>query len=149
MKAAVLEDVAQMTVRGVPDPEVGPRDVLIRVGAVGVCGTDLHLFQGHGNYNFDPQGRPIPLTVQPQILGHEFSGEILEEGREVKDLKPGDRVLCDQGLNCVSQGRSPLCPIGTRALPTAARGARIRESWPSSHRVRFDRPRRSGRPSAA
>jgi len=78
MKAAVLEDVAQMTVRGVPDPEVGPRDVLIRVGAVGVCGTDLHLFQGHGNYNFDPQGRPIPLTVQPQILGHEFSGEILE-----------------------------------------------------------------------
>ena len=110
MKAAVLEDVAQMTVRSVPDPDVGPRDVLIRVGAVGVCGTDLHLFQGHGNYNFDAQGRPIPLTVEPQILGHEFSGEILEVGREVKDLKAGDRVLCDQGLNCVSQGRSPLCP---------------------------------------
>src|SRR5438105_1290374 len=65
MKAAVLEDVAQMKVRSVPDPEVGPRDVLIRVGAVGVCGTDLHLFQGHGNYNFDPQGRPIPLTIEP------------------------------------------------------------------------------------
>jgi L-iditol 2-dehydrogenase len=109
MKAAVLEDVAKMATRSVPDPEVGPRHALIRVGAVGVCGTDLHLFQGHGNYNFDSQGRPIPLTMQPQILGHEFSGEILEVGREVKDLKPGDRVLCDQGLNCVSQGRSELC----------------------------------------
>src|SRR5437899_548857 len=110
MKAALLEDVAKMVVRNIPEPELGPRDVLVRVGAVGVCGTDLHLFQGHGNYNFDSQGRPIPLTVEPQILGHEFSGEILEAGREVKDLKAGDRVLCDQGLNCLSQGRSPLCP---------------------------------------
>src|SRR5439155_27359007 len=103
MKAAVLEDVAQMTVRGVPDPEVAPRDALIRVGAVGVCRTDLHLFQGHGNYNFDPQGRPIPLTVQPQILGHELSGAILEEGREVKDWNPGDRAGGDQALNGLTQ----------------------------------------------
>ena len=109
MKAAVLEDVAKLVVRNIPEPDLGPRDVLVRVGAVGVCGTDLHLFQGHGNYNFDSQGRPIPLTVQPQILGHEFSGEILEVGREVKDLKPGERVLCDQGLNCISQAQSPLC----------------------------------------
>lgn len=48
--------------------------------------------------------------MQPLILGHEFSGEILEVGREVKDLKPGDRVLCDQGRNCYSEARSPLCP---------------------------------------
>lgn len=109
MKAAVLEDVAKMTVRQVPDPAVAPGDVLIRVGAVGVCGTDLHLFQGHGNYNFDAQGRAIPLTVEPQILGHEFAGEIVEAGREATGLKPGDRVLCDQGLNCVSQKRSPIC----------------------------------------
>jgi len=109
MKAAVLEDVAQMVVREVPDPAVGPHEVLIKVGAVGVCGTDLHLFQGHGNYNFDAQGRPIPLTVHPQILGHEFAGEIVEAGREVIDLRPGDRVLCDQGLNCVSRKRTPRC----------------------------------------
>ena len=109
MKAAVLEDVGKMVVRSVPDPELRPHEVLIQVGAVGVCGTDLHLFHGHGNYNFDSQGRPIPLTVQPQILGHEFAGEIAEVGREVRDLKPGDRVLCDQALNCRSQKRSPLC----------------------------------------
>jgi L-iditol 2-dehydrogenase len=99
-----------MEVREVPDPRLSPSQVLLRPQAVGVCGTDLHLFQGHGNYRLDAQGRPIPLTVHPQILGHEFSGEILEVGREVKDLKPGDRVLCDQGLNCRSLGRSPLCP---------------------------------------
>lgn len=109
MKAAVLEDVGKMAVRQVPDPRLEPHEVLLRVGAVGVCGTDLHLFQGHGNYNTDANGRPIPLTEEPQILGHEFAGEILEVGREVTDLKPGDRVLCDQGRNCHSQKRRPLC----------------------------------------
>ncbi len=109
MKAAVLEDVARMVVRAVPDPEVPSREVAIRVRAVGVCGTDLHLFHGHGNYNLDAQGRPVPLTEQPQILGHEFSGEIVAVGRDVEDLKPGDRVLGDQGRNCHSQGRRPVC----------------------------------------
>jgi threonine dehydrogenase-like Zn-dependent dehydrogenase len=110
MKAALLEDVKKMVVRTIPDPTVPSGEVLIRVRAVGVCGTDLHLFQGHGNYNFDAQGRPIPLTAQPQILGHEFSGEIIEASRDAKDLGPGDRVLCDQGRNCWSFGRRPLCP---------------------------------------
>jgi len=109
MKAAVLEDVAKMVVRDVPDPAVAPREVALRVKAVGVCGTDLHLFRGHGNYNLDAQGRPIPLREQPQILGHEFSGEVVEVGRDITDLKPGDRVLCDQGRNCYSQGHWPLC----------------------------------------
>src|SRR5579864_8634130 len=109
MKAAVLEDVGKMVVGKVPDPDLSPSEVLIKVRAVGVCGTDLHLFRGQGNYNLDARGRVIPLTEQPQILGHEFSGEVIETGREVKDLKVGDRVLCDQGRNCFSQGRWPLC----------------------------------------
>lgn len=109
MKAAVLEDVEKMVVRTVPDPAVPPREVAIRVRAVGVCGTDLHLYRGHGNYNMDPKGRLIPLTEQPQILGHEFAGEVVEVGRDVQDLTPGDRVLADQGRNCHSRGRSPVC----------------------------------------
>ncbi|MDE3178434.1 MAG: alcohol dehydrogenase catalytic domain-containing protein [Acidobacteriota bacterium] len=109
MKAAVLEDVEKMTVRPVPDPEVRSNEVLIRVKAVGVCGTDLHLFRGQGNYNLDQSGRPVPLREQPQILGHEFAGEILETGGTVNDLKPGDEVLCDQGRNCHSHGREELC----------------------------------------
>lgn len=109
MKAAVLEDVQKLVVRSVPDPSVPPNEVAIRVEAVGVCGTDLHLFGGHANYNLDARGRPVPLREQPQILGHEFSGEVFEAGSAVKDLKAGDRVLCDQGRNCHSQGRTPLC----------------------------------------
>ena len=110
MKAAVLEDVRKMHVQSVSDPTPAPHEVVLRVRAVGVCGTDLHLFQGLGNYHRDSKGRAVPLTEQPQILGHEFAGEVVEVGKEVKDLKPGDRVLCDQGRNCYSQQRRPLCP---------------------------------------
>jgi len=109
MKAALLEDARKLVVREVPDPPAPAREVLIRVKAVGICGTDFHIYSGHGNYNFDAQGRQVPLSVQPQVLGHEFSGEIVEVARDVTDLKPGDRVLCDQGRNCVSRGRRPLC----------------------------------------
>ena len=109
MKAAVLEDVEKLVVGQVPDPAPAPNEVMLRVKSVGVCGTDLHIFRGHGNYNLDSQGRHIPLTEQPQILGHEFSGEVVEAGKEVADLKVGDRVLCDQGINCVSRGNEPLC----------------------------------------
>lgn len=109
MKAAVLQDVEKLVVLDIPDPQLGPGEVLLRVKAVGVCGTDLHIYKGHGNYNLNGHGRPVPLREQPQILGHEYSGEVVEVGSEVRDLKPGDRVLCDQGLNCVSQGRKPLC----------------------------------------
>jgi threonine dehydrogenase-like Zn-dependent dehydrogenase len=109
MKAAFLEDVEKMVVRQTPDPTASPHEVIVRVRAVGVCGTDLHLFRGQGNYNLDSKGQPIPLTVQPQILGHEFCGEIAEVGRAVKDLRVGDWVVCDQGRNCYSQGRYPLC----------------------------------------
>jgi L-iditol 2-dehydrogenase len=109
MKAALLRDVQRLVVESVPDPEVPAHEALIGIRAVGVCGTDLHIYQGHGNWAFDAQGRAIPLAEKPQILGHEFSGEVLEVGREVKDLSPGDRVLCDQGRNCVSQGRWPRC----------------------------------------
>jgi L-iditol 2-dehydrogenase len=109
MKAVLLEEAHKLAVRQVPDPPVRPNEVLIRVQAVGLCGTDFHIYSGHGNYNFDAQGRQVPLSVHPQILGHEFSGEIVEVGRDVKDLKRGDRVMCDQGRNCWSQGRWPLC----------------------------------------
>jgi L-iditol 2-dehydrogenase len=110
MKAAVLQDVEKLAVQQVPDPVLAPNEVMIRVKAVGVCGTDLHIYRGHGNYNLDAQGRHIPLSEQPQILGHEFSGEIVEMGRAAAGLNVGDRVLCDQGINCFSRGRQPLCP---------------------------------------
>ena len=78
MKAVLLKDVEKLALESVSDPEVPPHEVLIGVRAVGVCGTDLHIYQGHGNWAFDAQGRAIPLTEKPQILGHEFSGEVLK-----------------------------------------------------------------------
>ena len=98
-----------MELRDVRCPEPGPRDVLVRVAAVGVCGTDLHIFAGHANYNRDARGRPIPLCDEPQILGHEIAGVVEAAGKEVRDLRPGDRVVVDQGRSCVSEARSPLC----------------------------------------
>src|SRR6202167_3014118 len=109
MKACVLCDVGRIEVREVPQPRMGARDVLLRIAAVGICGTDAHIFSGHANYNTDSSGKNIPLSMQPQILGHEISGEVAEVGSEVRDLVGGDRVVMDQGLNCVSTHREPRC----------------------------------------
>jgi L-iditol 2-dehydrogenase len=109
MKASVLVDVGRLEVRDVPRPQMSARDVLVRVAAVGICGTDTHIFAGHANYNTDKRGLPIPLTVEPQILGHEVNGYVVEKGSEVSELEVGDHVVIDQGLNCVSVGRTPLC----------------------------------------
>jgi len=109
MRACVLYDVKQMEVREVPRPVVGPYDVLVRTTAVGLCGTDLHIFIGEANYNTDERGQPVPLAVHPQIPGHEVTGIVEEAGREVRDISIGDRVIFDQGLNCFSARRMPLC----------------------------------------
>ena len=109
MKASVLCDVRRLEVRDVPCPVISPYEVLVKTTAVGLCGTDVHIFAGHANYNTSELDQPIPLTVQPQILGHEISGVIEEVGSTIGDLKPGDRVVIDQGLNCVSRRREVLC----------------------------------------
>ncbi|HXD53041.1 MAG TPA: alcohol dehydrogenase catalytic domain-containing protein, partial [Burkholderiales bacterium] len=81
----------------------------MRVSAVGLCGTDFHIFSGEANYNTDDHGAPIPLTEHPQILGHEIAGIIEAVGSEAGDLRAGDRVVLDQGLNCLSVRREPVC----------------------------------------
>src|SRR5687768_11173344 len=109
MKASVLCDVQHLEVRDIPRPVISPYEVLIRVAGVGLCGTDAHIFAGHANYNTNEYGQQIPLTVQPQILGHEIAGVVEEVGSSVRDLREGDRVVVDQGLNCVSRRREVLC----------------------------------------
>ena len=109
MKASVLCDVNRLEVRDIPRPVISPYEVLIRVTAVGLCGTDVHIFAGHANYNTNEYGQPIPLVLQPQILGHEITGVVEQIGSAVTDLREGDRVVVDQGLNCVSRRREVLC----------------------------------------
>lgn len=109
MKALVLEDVQQFRVREMAKPAPKADEVLVRVLAVGICGTDLHIFHGLANYNRDERGQAIPLKVQPQILGHEFCGQVEAVGSRARRLKPGDRVAVDQVLTCVSHRRTPVC----------------------------------------
>ena len=109
MKASVLCDVRRLEVRDIPRPVISPHEVLIRITAVGLCGTDVHIFAGHANYNTNEYGQAIPLALQPQILGHEITGVVEEAGSSVTDVHEGDRVVVDQGLNCVSRRREVLC----------------------------------------
>jgi L-iditol 2-dehydrogenase len=109
MRAAVLVDVGRIEVRHVRLPPLRPDEVRVRVQAVGLCGTDLHIFEGHANYNRDVRGRLVPLSESPQVLGHEIAGVIEETGGAVRDLAVGDRVVLDQGRNCRSEARDPVC----------------------------------------
>jgi L-iditol 2-dehydrogenase len=109
MQAVALVDVGRFELRAVPCPEPRADEVRIRVEAVGLCGTDLHIVAGHANYNRDARGRAIPLDEAPQILGHEIAGVVEDVGMLVSDVRAGDRVIVDQGRNCVSEQRSPLC----------------------------------------
>ena len=90
----------------VPVPEVGPHDVLIQVEAASLCGTDLHI------YNWDAWAqRTIPV---PMVIGHEFVGEVVAVGSNVKDFTPGEivsgegHVVCGRCRNCMA-GRRHLC----------------------------------------
>jgi L-iditol 2-dehydrogenase len=109
VKAVVLSAPGVMAVREVADPVVGPRDVVVRVDGVGLCGTDFHIYEGHANYHTDRLGQPIPFDVSPQVLGHEVAGVIEARGTDVRDLAVGDAVVLDQGRNCLSAGAPALC----------------------------------------
>jgi len=109
MKALALIAPHKMEVREIAAPAPLPNQVLLRVGAVGLCGTDFHIFEGHANYRRDAAGRLIPLEDEPLILGHEFCGIIEEVGSAVKDVAAGDWVVVDQGWNCLSHQKADLC----------------------------------------
>jgi len=85
MKAAVFHDVGDIRVEEVADPTPGPDDVIVEVTACGICGSDLEYFYGRSPVGTaDGKG--------PLVLGHEFAGNVVEVGSEVKSLAVGDRV---------------------------------------------------------
>ncbi len=109
MRAAVLVGAGCLEIRDVPRVDPQPRDVVVRVQAVGLCGTDLHIVCGEANYNLDDLGRQRPLSEHPQILGHEITGVIVEAGADVEGVAIGDRVVIDQGRTCISDARTTPC----------------------------------------
>ena len=86
----------QAVLETVPDPAPGPADVLLRPRACGICGSDVHF------YETDRDGYMVypGLTRFPVVIGHEFSGEVLEVGTAVRDLKRGDMVTCEEMIWC-------------------------------------------------
>jgi L-iditol 2-dehydrogenase len=108
-----LVDVGRIEVRDVPRADPEPHEVVVRVKAVGLCGTDLHIVSGEANYSRDAAGRARPLREYPQILGHEIAGVVEGVGARVRDLVVGERVIVDQGRTCVSEARHPLCEYCT------------------------------------
>jgi 2-desacetyl-2-hydroxyethyl bacteriochlorophyllide A dehydrogenase len=90
MKAAVLTDWKCIEMRDVPIPELGPEECLIKVQYAGICGSDLHIYEGHH-----------PTARKPLIPGHEFVGTIesIRTDREI-GLAPGDRVVVEPLISC-------------------------------------------------
>jgi L-iditol 2-dehydrogenase len=98
MQALVLEDLRDLQMRDVPQPVLGSRDVLIQVKACGICGSDVHGYDGSS-------GRRIP----PLIMGHEAAGVVADIGGEVSQVKIGDRVTFDSTVSC---GQCRFCMAG-------------------------------------
>jgi L-iditol 2-dehydrogenase len=103
MKALLLTEYKQMDVTDLPKPAIGPDDILVRVKACGICGSDIHGFDGS-------TGRRVP----PLVMGHEAAGIVAETGANVKDFREGDRVTFDSTISCgecvyCRRGRINLC----------------------------------------
>ena len=88
MKAAVITAPGKIAIENVKDPTPGVNEVVVEIAAVGICGTDLHIFEGE----FAPK---LPI-----VPGHEMSGTIVAVGRDVTDIKIGDKVAVDPSLHC-------------------------------------------------
>lgn len=98
MKALLLSKYKHLEVEDVPAPVVGARDVLVRVAACGICGSDVHGYDGSS-------GRRIP----PIVMGHEAAGVVAGMGAEVRGFRVGDRVTFDSTVFC---GSCEFCQRG-------------------------------------
>ncbi|GMA08113.1 sorbitol dehydrogenase [Tetragenococcus halophilus subsp. flandriensis] len=106
-KSAVLQEVFDLEIKDTPIKKMKPTDVMIKIMAVGICGSDVHYYDTGRIGNFVLDG--------PLILGHESSGQIVAVGDEVNDFKVGDRVAIEPGVPCgrceyCRTGRYHLCP---------------------------------------
>ncbi|MFW5418376.1 zinc-dependent alcohol dehydrogenase family protein [Nocardiopsis sp. CNT-189] len=117
MRAAIITEPGSITVGERPDPAPAADGVVVRVGACGICGTDLHIADGE-----------FPPSPYPLVPGHEFAGEVVAVGEQAPGgLRPGDRVAVDPSLYCghcsyCRAGRGNLC-AGWGAIGDTVDGA--------------------------
>ncbi|SCF18598.1 zinc-dependent alcohol dehydrogenase [Micromonospora chokoriensis] len=118
MKATAWMGTDSVKVIDVPDPTImNARDAIVRITTTAICGSDLHLYHGY-----------IPAMRKGDILGHEFMGEVVEVGPQVRNLKPGDRVVvpfpiacghcssCQRGLYSVCENSNPNAGIAEKIM---------------------------------
>ncbi len=98
MQALLLSEYRKLELVSMDPPAIGPTDVLVRVAACGICGSDVHGYDGSS-------GRRIP----PIVMGHEAAGTVIEIGNEVDRARVGDRVTFDSTIFC---GRCDACRSG-------------------------------------
>ena len=106
-RAAVLVRPSEIAIEERPVPEPGPREVLVEISAVGVCGSDVHYYE-HGRIGSH-------IVRGPLVLGHESAGRVVSVGEEVSRHAVGDRVTLEPGVPCgrcreCRAGRYNLCP---------------------------------------
>ena len=114
MKAIVYDAPRQFKYKEVPEPEIQSDDVLVRIDACGLCGTDLHIHEGEFAPNF------------PLIPGHEFTGEIVALGGSVKGLSQKQRVVGNSNESC---GKCFYCMRGDFLLCLNLAGLRRYAGW--------------------
>ena len=116
MRAAVLHGPQEIVVEDIPDPVCGAGDIVIRVEATGICGSDLHAYAGM-------------FRSASQVLGHEFAGPVVEVGKAVEGIAVGDRVTGSPAIDCE---RCPRCREGNPLLCQNQAGNVIGNGLPGS-----------------
>ena len=126
MRAAVFHDAKDIRVEDVAEPtSVGPHEVRLKPFWCGICGTDLHEY-AVGPIVIPTSPHPLNGSTAPQILGHEFSGEVLEVGAEVTAVGVGDRVSVMPLLFC---GACYFCRRGLNHLCTSMACVGLSDAW--------------------
>jgi threonine dehydrogenase-like Zn-dependent dehydrogenase len=116
MKANCWYGTNKLSVEEVPDPKIlNSRDAIVKISSTAICGSDLHLYNGF-----------MPTMEKGDILGHEFMGEVVEVGKDVKNLKAGDRVVVPFPISCgncffckkemfsLCENSNPNAPLGEK-----------------------------------
>jgi 2-desacetyl-2-hydroxyethyl bacteriochlorophyllide A dehydrogenase len=101
MRAIMYQGKGKLELQEIPQPTIKPNEVLLKVKAVGICGTDLHIYNG---------GTDVPPGT---VIGHEFSGEVVAVGADVTNVQVGDRAVAEHVVTC---GECFYCKRGTPNL---------------------------------
>lgn len=104
MKAVFVKEPRNLGLVALPEPSPGLGEVLVRVRAAGICGSDVHIYHGTN-----------PLAKYPRVIGHEFAGEIVALGQGVEGISAGDHVVVDPVTSC---GKCYPCSIGRHNVCT-------------------------------